>query len=67
MCKAVLDVNLVTGNVVVVRNARTNEVVAMASQLRLKAKKPQDEYIICLIQFFLLGSQLELCLSINSL
>ena len=38
MCKAVLDVNLVTGNVVVVRNARTNEVVAMASQLRLKAK-----------------------------
>jgi hypothetical protein len=43
MCKAVLDVNLVTGNVVGARNAITNEVVAMASgpasQLRLKAKK----------------------------
>jgi hypothetical protein len=43
MCKAVLDINLVTGNVVGARNARTNEAVPMASgpasQLRLKAKK----------------------------
>ena len=71
MCKAVLDINLVTGNILGARNARTNEVAPMASgpasQLRLKAKKPQDKYISCLIQFFLLGSKLELCLSINSL
>jgi hypothetical protein len=43
MCKAVLDINLVTGNVVGARNVRTNEAVPMASgpasQLRLKAKK----------------------------
>jgi hypothetical protein len=43
MCKAVLDINLVTGNILGARNARTNEVAPMASgpasQLRLKAKK----------------------------
>ena len=46
MGKAVLNVNLVTGNVVGARNARTNRVVAVTSagsadsRFRLKAKKP---------------------------